>query len=138
MKHSVVWFVFLTAVVLTLGLKAFGEGWFVVREPLLPGGQPALVFFTLSDGCECQMTVVRAAEAQLANWISPLALQRVDFNNRRGLAKQFGVTSAPALVLLDAEGQVVWKHDVGMDNEAPLDLNQAERQIEAHVGQKLP
>lgn len=132
------WILFLVSLTLTLGLKAASEGWFAARAPLPLGRQPALVFFTLSKGCDCQMTLVRAAEAQLANWASPLALQRVDFDSRRDLAEQFGVARAPALVLLDAEGQVVWKQDVGISDETPLDLDQAERQIEALTEKELP
>ena len=124
------WILFLTALGLTLGLKAVTEGWFAARAPLPLNGEPALIFFTLSKGCECQMTVVRAAEAQLADWVSPLALHRVDFDCRRDLAKGFGVARAPALVLVNAEGQVVWRQDEGLSDESPLDLNQAECQVE--------
>lgn len=128
-----IWLLFLAAIALTLGLKAVSEGWFAVREPLPINGQPALVFFTLSKGCECQMTVVRAAEAQLAEWDSPLPLLRVDFDRRRDLAKQFGVVRAPALVLVNAEGQAVWKQDEGLSDESPLNLEQAEIQAESLV-----
>ncbi len=47
------------------------------------------------------------------------------------LARQYDVIRAPALVLVDAEGQVVWRQDESLSDESPLDLNQAERQIEA-------
>ena len=127
----VFWIFFLATLILTFGLKAVTEGWFATRAPLPLNGQPALIFFTLSKGCECQMTVVRAAEAQLAGWDSPLPLLRVDFDRRRDLAKGFGVARAPALVLVNAEGRVVWRQDKGLSDEAPLDLNQAEGQVEA-------
>jgi len=68
----------------------------------------------------------------------PLPLHRVDFERRRDLANQFGVARAPALVLVNAEGQVVWKQDEGLSDESPLDLNQAERQIEAQIEQEMP
>ncbi|MCK6539942.1 MAG: hypothetical protein L6Q26_07775 [Anaerolineales bacterium] len=131
MTRRILWILFLASLTLTLGLKAVAEGWFAAREPLPLNGQPALVFFTLSKGCECQMIVIRAAEAQLADWVSPLPLHRVDFDHRRDLAEQFHVFRAPALVLVDAAGQVVWKQDEGVSDESPLDLNQAERQVEA-------
>lgn len=138
MKRHVLWILFLTVLGLTLGWKAVDEGWFSTRESLPLNGQPALVFFTLSQGCDCQMTVVRAAEAQLAGWDSPLPLLRVDFDRRRDLAKQFGVARAPSLVLVNAEGQVVWRQDEGLSDESPLDLNQAERQVEALTNERLP
>jgi len=55
---------------------------------------------------------------------------RVDFDRRPDLARQYGVARAPALVLLDSQGQVVWKQDVGLSDKVPLDLNQVEVQIE--------
>lgn len=133
-RGRALWIFFLAALILTFGLKAATEGWFAARAPLPLNGQPALVFFTLSKGCECQMTVVRAAEAQLADWVPPLPLHRVDVDRRRDLAEQFHIVRAPALVLINAEGQVVWKQDEGLSDESPLDLNQAERQIEALTG----
>lgn len=133
MKRSVLWIFFLAALALTLGLKAAQLGWFATHEPLPLNGQPALIFFTLTQGCDCQMTVVHTAEAQLAGWESPLPLLRVDFNRRHDLAAQFGIVRAPALVLMDVEGQVVWKQDEGLSDESPLDLEQAESQIESLV-----
>jgi len=133
MTRCVVWILFLASLTLTLGLKAASEGWFGALAPLPLNGQPALVFFTLSKGCDCQMTVVRAADAQLADWVSPLPLHRVDFDRRRDLAEQFHVFRAPALVLMNAEGQVIWKQDEGLSDESPFDLNQVERQIEVVI-----
>ena len=127
------WILFLAALALTLGLKAVHDDWFAAREPLPLNGQPALVFFTISEGCECQMTVVRAAEAQLAGWDIPLPLLRVDFNRRSDLVQNFGLNRAPALVLVNAEGQAVWKQDESVSDEAPLDLEQVENQVESLV-----
>jgi hypothetical protein len=118
-----------------LGIKAVQEGWFEPRPPLELNSQPALVFFTVSRGCDCQMTVVHSAEAQLAAWELParpgLIVIRVDFNRRPDLARQYGVARAPALVVLDAAGAVTWKQDVGLNDEEPLDLIQAQSQVEA-------
>lgn len=130
------------ALVAVLGLvKAFNEGWFEPRTPLELNGQPALVFFTLRRGCDCQMNVVRAAEAQLNAWDGPaeagIPVLSVDFSRRPDLSEQYGVIRAPALVLLDAQGQVVWKQDLGLSDEAPLDLAAAESQI-YQMGTNLP
>jgi hypothetical protein len=138
MKRKIIWILFLAAFFLTLGLKALTENWFTTRNPLPLNGQPALIFFTLSKGCECQMTIIRAAEFQLAEWESPLPILRVDFDRRPDLAQQFQVSRAPSLVLLDSEGQVVWRQDEGLSDESPLDLNQAESQVEAFAGGNLP
>jgi len=67
----------------------------------------------------------------LTNWQAPVQLLRVDFERRSDLASQFGVARAPALVLLDTDGRIVWKQDEGLSDEAPLDLEQVRIQVEA-------
>jgi len=117
-----------------LAIKSFNDGWFEPQMPLKLNGQPALVFFTLGKGCECQMKVIRNAEAQLATWQvvvdNQLPIFTVDFSRRPDLAKQYDVARTPALVLLDAAGEVAWKQDLGLSDEAPLDLLQAKIQVE--------
>jgi hypothetical protein len=117
--------------------KMINEGVFEAKKPLDLGGEPALVLFTLSRGCECQMVVVEAAERQLADWSLPaqvgLLIHRVDFERRRDLAKQYGVVRAPALVVLDYTGETAWKQDLALSDEAPLDLEEAARQVELVV-----
>lgn len=126
---------FLLAVVVmaVLAIKSFNDGWFEPKIPLEQNGQPVLVFFMLGRGCECQMSVVRAAEAQLATWEvameEQISILRVDFSRRPDLVRQYDVVRAPALVLLDADRQVVWKQDLGMSDEAPFDLDAVSIQI---------
>jgi len=116
-----------------LGIKAVQAGWFELHLPLAQNGRPALIFFTLSRGCDCQMTVVHSAEAQLAAWELPARLGlnviRVDYERRPDLAQQYEVARAPAVVLLDAAGAVTWKQDVGLSDTAPLDLETLEAEI---------
>jgi hypothetical protein len=70
------------------------------------------------------MVVVRAAEAQLAKWQPGLPVLSMDFDRNRHLAATWDVARAPALVLVDAEGRMVWAQDEGLSDEAPLDLTQ--------------
>lgn len=136
-RRAGVLIIFGAVVLAVLAIKSFNDGWFEPRTPLALNGQPALVFFTLGHGCECQMVVIRGAKAQLAAWplleqeIIPLL--RVDFSRRPDLVKQYNVARSPALVLLDAQGQVVWKQDLGLSDETPLDLIQAQSQVEALI-----
>jgi len=131
---------FSAVVMAVLAIKSFNDGWFDPKTPLELNNQPALVFFTLGQGCECQMYVIRNAEAQLSAWSlaeeDSLSILRVDFSRRPDLAQQYGVNRAPALLLLDALGQVVWKQDDGLSDEAPLDLEQAEDQVEALLSEE--
>ena len=46
-----------------------------------------------------------------------------------------GATAAPALLLVDADKRVIWRQDVGLSDEAPLDLSQAQSQIEALISE---
>lgn len=132
-RRAVILIIFGSVVFALLAIKSFNDGWFEPQTPLALNGQPALVFFTLGHGCECQMIVIRNAEAQLAAWPlleqETIPLLRVDFSRRPDLVKQYDVARSPALVLLDAQGQVDWKQDSGLSDEAPLDLAEAERQI---------
>jgi hypothetical protein len=133
--------IFGMVVLAVITIKSINGGWFVPQMPLKLNGQPALVFFTLGRGCECQMLVIRNAEAQLAAW--PVVLEeqipilRVDFSRRPDLARQYGVRRAPALVLVNAEGEMVWKQDVGLSDGAPFDLISAEVNL-LPVGENLP
>ena len=114
-------------------LKLFYSGWFDGRSFLDPHGQPTLVFFTLGDGCQCQMDVVHAAEAQLANWDVPatagITVLKIDLIRHSDLARKYEIARAPALLLLNGAGEVVWKQDLGLSDAAPLDLLSAEKNI---------
>lgn len=128
-------FLFVLAVLVVLGFKAVDQSWFVDRLHLELNNQPGLLFFTLSDGCPCQMVIIRRAATQVAFWELPehLAINiiRIDFDQQPEIARYYDVARAPALVLLDAQGQVVWKQDIGLNDEKPLDLITAQEQIEA-------
>lgn len=129
-KRVMVLVLFSVALMTIAVIKSFNKGWFEPKGPLEFDGRPALIFFTLGRGCVCQMLIVRNAETQLAEWLAALEDQvlifRVDFDRRSDLAQQYGVRRAPALVLLDSVGRVVWKQDVGLSDEAPFNLAAAE------------
>ena len=131
MNHKVLWTVFLASLVLTFGLKAAQLGWFNPRPPLDLDGRPVLLFFNKSRGCECELFVYNNANAQMETWNAPVRVIRIDMDRRPDLAREYKVIRAPSLVLVNAEGQVVWRQDEGLSDESPQDLNQAERQVEA-------
>ena len=130
MKHRVLWIIFFVALALILGLKAAQLGWFTPHPPLELDGEPALLFFNKSRGCECELFVYNNAETQMNSWNASARVFRIDLDRRSDLAQQYEVVRAPTLILLNAEGQVVWRQDEGLSDESPLDLNQAEAQIE--------
>jgi len=132
------WLLVVVVFSLTLVAKAIYGGWMDAREAPDLSGRAGLVFFTLSNGCECQMVVVRAAEAQLAKWQPGLPVLRMDFDRNRHLAATWDIARAPALVLVDAEGQMVWAQGEGVRDELPLDLDQVELQIQRLAEWAIP
>jgi len=135
MKYkAVAGLVFLLVVALILGAKALQLDWFTPKLPLDLNNQPALLFFNNDRGCECALFVYRNADAQLSAWpeenhvgipIIPINLER-----RPDLAQQYQVIRAPALLLLDSAGQILWRQDEVISDEFPFDLKTLESQIE--------
>jgi hypothetical protein len=91
-RRTVILVLWISLVGVILGIKALSMGWFTRQQPLELNGQPALLFFNLARGCECQLVVARNADAQVAAWpensragipIHAYALER-----RRDLARQ--------------------------------------------------
>jgi hypothetical protein len=66
-------------------------------------------------------------------WDAPVQVIRIDLDRRPDLARQYQVIRAPTVILLDAAGQIVWRQDEGLSDEAPLDLIQAQSQVEALI-----
>jgi len=131
MSRRALWIFFFAALALTLGLKVIQLGWFAPRPPLELDGEPVLLFFNKARGCECELFVYNNAAAQMDVWNVPLRIIKIDMDHRPDLARQYEVIRAPTLILLNAEGQVVWKQDEGLSDESPLDLEQVEIQFEA-------
>jgi hypothetical protein len=131
MNRKIVWSLFFGALALTFMLKAAQLGWFAPRPPLELDGGPALLFFNKSRGCECELLVYDNANSQIDGWKAPVRVIRVDLDRRPDLMQEYGVIRAPSLVLLNAAGQVVWRQDEGLSDEAPLDMEQVEVQVEA-------
>jgi hypothetical protein len=130
--------VWLSLVGVILGIKAVSLGWFAHRQPLNLNGQPALLFFNVSHGCDCQMLVSRNADAQVAAWPDTyragVAIYSISLERRRDLAGQYQVIRAPALLLLNGTGEVVWRQDGAISSDLnPFDLNQFEAQIKIIV-----
>jgi hypothetical protein len=130
MTRKALWIIFFAALFLTLGLKAVQLGWFTPHPPLELDGKPALLFFNKSRGCECELFIYNNAESQMDEWDAPVQVIRIDLDLRPDLARQYDAIRAPALVLLDAEGQVVWRQDEGLSDASPLDLEQAKNQVD--------
>lgn len=125
--------VFVVLVLGILGLKVARQGWFAVHPPLELNDQPALLLFTLSEGCDCQMRVIRRAATQIAFWEPPEHLRIniiwIDFDQRPDLVDYYHVDRAPALVLLDSNEELFWMQDDPLSDGKPFDMAEVENQI---------
>jgi hypothetical protein len=126
--------------IVIVGTKAFRSGWFAPRRPLDLNGKPALLFFNVSKGCECQMVVSNNASDQVASWSEEarqdIPVFHIDIERRPDLSEQYDVNRVPALLLLDSQGQLMWKQDYSINDDLPLDLIQFELAIQLLVMQQ--
>lgn len=131
-----IWISFIGTILIVFGAKAWNLGWFQVKPPLELKGQPALLVFVRYDGaCECELFVNDNARSQITNW-SPeernnTQLFQIDFERRTDLADHYNVHRAPSMLLLDANGEIVWRQDGVINDDLPLDLASCEMYIRA-------
>lgn len=132
LKRFAVIFVMI-AVLGILIFKAINEGWFIPREPLDLSCEPTLLFFNRSKGCDCVLVVYDAAEKQIASWPeaanSGIKIIHIDLDRRPDLGKQFNIIRAPALVLVDSEGQPLYNQTELVSDTSPLNLIEFEKAI---------
>jgi hypothetical protein len=117
---------FIALILAIMAYKAYDEGWFLPRPPLVLHGQPAILFFNRHKGCECEMVVYTAAKDQMSRWIqeehSSIPMISIDLDRRPDLGKQFDIVRAPALLLVDQKGAVVYSQKDSLSDTTPLDL----------------
>lgn len=114
--------------------KAFVEGWLMPKDPLDLSNAPVLLFFNRHKGCACEMMVYTAAENQIAEWSEEsrygIPVVQVDLDRRPDLGKHFNIIRAPALLLVDSEGKILFEQKDSVSDTAPLDLDAFRRAIE--------
>ena len=121
------------ALLTIMAAKVIGEGW-LHPQPTLPSvSGPTLLFFNGSRGCECELLVYENADRQFTAWREKLngdlPVVQVSIHPPGELKKQYKVVRAPTLLLLDRDGQVVWRQDNVISDQKPLDLETFEEQI---------
>ena len=96
------------------------------RAPLVFAGEPALLFFNLNESCECMREMVESANKQITAWPEEaragIQIHWIDFEERPDLASQYEVFRVPCLVLLDAQGEIVYRQDYPLANGGPLNI----------------
>jgi hypothetical protein len=134
-KRILIFSVVLCSAIAIVGFKAYQSGWFGPRRLLELDGKPALLFFNVSEGCECQMIVSNNANAQIVSWSEVdrqgVPVLAVDIDQRPDLAQQYDIYRVPTLMLLDSQEKLMWMQDYSIDDERPLDLHQFEIEIQS-------
>jgi hypothetical protein len=133
-----VWLLLLLTVVLLLGLKTIKVAFIPVGPPIMVGSQPVLLFFNNEEGCECVLPLYARADDVVAAWLpeirAQVGVERIILDDRPDLGRQYDVERAPMLLLLDNNGQVVWREWGVVSNPEVFDLAAGEAQIRLLVG----
>jgi hypothetical protein len=129
------WLILGGAVLAVLAFKAMQLGWLAARPPLVLPDQPVALFFNNERGCECVLAIYRQADAEIDAWSRAagvdLPLYRINLERRPGLGRRFGIRRAPTLLLLDAQGNEVWRQEDVLSDTHVFDLERAEAEVEA-------
>ena len=129
--------VFVVLILVILAYKAYDEGWFLRRTPLVLDGQPAILFFNRHKGCECALVVYNAASRQMRDWPEAqrqgVQLIQIDLDRRPDLGAQFNIIRAPSLRLLDMDGNMRYRQDEVVTDLEPLNLPLLEQKIQEVV-----
>lgn len=128
-----VWFWLAGAIVLLMGVKVGRPFLLPAAPPIELNNQPALIFFNNDEGCECVIPLYQKADAVIAAWPpeqrAQIPVHRVVLDERPDLQRQYDVERAPMLLLLDTDGQVVWREWGVASNPNVFDLAEVETQI---------
>jgi hypothetical protein len=120
-------------VLILLGVK------FILNNPqdqeaaFAQDGTPALLFFNVSEPCECMQELVGRADTQIVQWPEErrggVQLVRLNIGENPDLEAKYKVFRAPALVFLDAQGEIVWRQDYPLAEGGPFKLEELEAVI---------
>ncbi len=122
-------------VLIAVSLKFMLQGGLDRHTPIVLNGEPAVLFFSLDQPCDCMQVDVQRADEQMAVWkeqdLKAIPVYRIDFETRRDLANQYGVRQTPSLVLVNSREDVVYQQKYPLFTEASFDLAALEAQIQA-------
>jgi hypothetical protein len=97
------------------------------------GSKPFILFFTIEEPCECLVELTQRAEAQIASWSTErrdgVGVIRLAIDQRRDLEAKYKVFRAPCLVLVGADGEVLWRQDYPLVEGGPFRLEELEAAI---------
>lgn len=128
-----IWLLLAGAIVLLMGVKMGRPFLTPAGPPIELNNQPALLFFNNDEGCECVMPLYQKADAVIAAWPpeqrAQVPVYRVVLDDHPDLQRQYDIERAPMLLLLDANGQVVWREWGVASSPNVFDLARVEAKI---------
>jgi hypothetical protein len=119
-------------ILILVGIKLALNTSLLRGTPLKQSGLPAVLFFNIADPCDCIRDLVSQAEAQIADWQphnGNISLVRLNIGANLDLEAKYDVFRAPALILLDASGQIAWRQDYPLIEGGPFKLDELEAVI---------
>lgn len=132
-KRKALWLGFIGLLLIVLGVKYLPVLFTLASHENQMKENAVILFFSLDDPCDCMDELTQRAEEQIANWpverYAGLSLLRIPLDQRRDLEAKYGVYSAPSLLLVDAEDQVLWRQDNLMILDGPFRLDELEAEI---------
>ena len=134
-KRKAVWLGLIGLILIVLGIKYMPFLLAFAGQQSGMNDKPVILFFNVDKPCECMVELTQRAEQQIANW--PVELQggipvmRIAMEQRKDLEMKYGVFRAPCLVLVDSQGQIVWRQDYPMIEGGPFKLEELEAAIAA-------
>lgn len=132
-KRKALWLGFVGLLLIVLGVKYLPVLFTLASQENQMKENAVILFFSLDDPCDCMDELTQRAEQQIANWpverYAGLSLLRIPMDQRRDLEAKYRVYSAPSLLLVDAEDQVLWRQDNLMILDGPFKLEALEAAI---------
>lgn len=128
-----VWFLLVGAIVLLMGVKEARPFLLPAGPPIELNNQPAILFFNNEEGCECVLPLYAKADEVIAAWITKerahVPVHRLILDERPDLQRQYAIERAPMLLLLDVNGEIVWREWGVASNPNVFDLARVEAKI---------
>ena len=106
--------------------KADLQKWYWSGKSLELNDSPALVFFNRHKGCDCILKYYQMADVELLTWMennqTGLQVILVDLDDQPGYALTYRIHFAPALLLLDADGDEILRQEGIINTEQVFDF----------------
>ena len=129
-RSNSIWLILGSTMLVLLALTACQV---IPPPPLELNNEPAILFFNNEDGCVCSRIIYERADAQIAAWPAEsrhgVPLYHIQLEERPDLRSHYRIVRAPTLLLLDADGNEIWRQDEVTTDTQIFDLKMAEEKV---------